>query len=411
MTFNITITNAVMQNGGDAAITYATIELLKHTGVDHRVVQIEDQNPTSSGGLYPQLPIARYPFPTVLGKNGARLTGRIMRLGYSVLAMGATALNIPSYGPIGRRDHKGRKATISVGGTYLIPKYDFKNKLLNLARAKGRGDIVILSTQSLGPFGNDLQSRLALQVLDEIDLILLRDNMSEEHLRSLGVSKPRVAVIDDSVFAMRRKIDRPLLDSVKGATVGISVRDCSLFQDGLDGEKRYRNAVRSLCTELVRRYGCKIVFVSTCQGVPGYRFDDAAVARSIMAALEADIVGSVTLNASFHSPERFSDVVSKLDLYVSTRLHGAIQALNVGTPVLPIAYEFKTRELWSRFGLSGYLLDLSPNDPVHWLQVLTSLNENAAAYSSALREKSDAAYVSAMSASRMIAEVLEGRPS
>jgi len=47
------------------------------------------------------------------------------------------------------------------------------------------------------------------------------------------------------------------------------------------------------------------------------------------------------------------------DLVVATRMHVMIMALCVGTPVLPIAYEFKTKELANRLKLEGFVSDIN----------------------------------------------------
>src|SRR6185295_15612118 len=46
------------------------------------------------------------------------------------------------------------------------------------------------------------------------------------------------------------------------------------------------------------------------------------------------------------------------DLVIATRMHMAILALSVGTPVLPIAYEFKMRELFERLGQERWVQDI-----------------------------------------------------
>ncbi|HMO11900.1 MAG TPA: polysaccharide pyruvyl transferase family protein, partial [Actinotalea sp.] len=52
------------------------------------------------------------------------------------------------------------------------------------------------------------------------------------------------------------------------------------------------------------------------------------------------------------------DALAGFDLVVSTRLHGAILALDAGTPVLPIAYEFKTQQVMDQLGLGGFVTDI-----------------------------------------------------
>ena len=48
---------------------------------------------------------------------------------------------------------------------------------------------------------------------------------------------------------------------------------------------------------------------------------------------------------------------------VATRMHVAILALLMGVPVLPIAYEFKTSELFGKLGLGGLVQDIEAVTP------------------------------------------------
>jgi colanic acid/amylovoran biosynthesis protein len=80
-------------------------------------------------------------------------------------------------------------------------------------------------------------------------------------------------------------------------------------------------------------------------------------------------------------------------------MHMMILSLCVGTPVLPIAYEFKTRELAARLGIADVLLDIDTItadaaaaslerftqdlDALRRVSLEAALRENASALSSA----------------------------
>ena len=51
-------------------------------------------------------------------------------------------------------------------------------------------------------------------------------------------------------------------------------------------------------------------------------------------------------------------LLAGFDLSVATRMHAGILALIAGTPVLPIAYEFKTHELFARLGMAEWVQDI-----------------------------------------------------
>jgi colanic acid/amylovoran biosynthesis protein len=100
-----------------------------------------------------------------------------------------------------------------------------------------------------------------------------------------------------------------------------------------------------------------VTFLSTCQGIPDYWTDDSAVAERIAALVPAELRARIVIDRAFRTPARLIDAFAGFDMVVATRMHAAILALAAGTPVLAIAYEFKTRQLFARLGLDDFTLD------------------------------------------------------
>jgi colanic acid/amylovoran biosynthesis protein len=143
--------------------------------------------------------------------------------------------------------------------------------------------------------------------------------------------------------------------------VGISVRRWSFFKggDGDAGMKRYSAAVARAAEWLVRTLGCEITFISTCQGIPEYHYRDSEVADEIFAQIaDASLRSRMRVDSSFHNPVELQAILSQFDLVIATRMHMAILSLCVGVPVFPIAYEFKTTELFTRLGMGQWVMPI-----------------------------------------------------
>ncbi len=132
------------------------------------------------------------------------------------------------------------------------------------------------------------------------------------------------------------------------------------FSDGDVEERndRYRAAIGKLVEDVVERRGAEVTFVSTCQGVPEYWTDDSATAELIAEQLPAHVRDRVHVDRAFRRPADYIRLLAGFDLSVATRMHAGILALIAGTPVLPIAYEFKTRELFTRLGMADWVQDI-----------------------------------------------------
>jgi colanic acid/amylovoran biosynthesis protein len=92
--------------------------------------------------------------------------------------------------------------------------------------------------------------------------------------------------------------------------------------------------------------------LSTCQGVPSYAFDDSEMAREIFAGID------VAINPDFHSPQELLAELSTADLVITTRMHLAILSIISQKPVIAIAYEFKTLELFQALGLGNFVVKI-----------------------------------------------------
>ena len=76
---------------------------------------------------------------------------------------------------------------------------------------------------------------------------------------------------------------------------------------------------------------------------------------------------------SFYNPDQLKLVIDKFDIVLSTRMHFAIQSLSIGIPVLPIAYEFKTKELFKSLVKPECILDIDTITPELTLQAFKIL--------------------------------------
>lgn len=246
---------------------------------------------------------------------------------------------------------------VATGGTYFVEHYDFTAKADELLAAQALGKPTFLFTQSMGPF-KKAKSRLTMQrIVAGSRGIFVRDEKSERHLAEIGATMDHVHVHADAAFALATpEVSRAPRSG--RPRVAISVRRWSHFRagSGEDVGERYRRAVADTARTLVRD-GAEVTFLSTCQGVPEYWTDDSKFAAQLVADLlpgEAHI----RVDAAFRSPTALAEELRGFDVAIATRMHFAILALCVATPVVAIAYEFKSRELLTAMGHAAWAFDI-----------------------------------------------------
>lgn len=264
---------------------------------------------------------------------------------------------------------QGADVVVGAGGTYLNDNYrpEILGRLLELYLATALGKPVVLCGHSIGPFRSRWYTALAAHTLRRVDRIGVRDAASAALLAGMRVPRARVERVGDTAFLLRSidpsqaeaLIAREWPDFDPGRDhVSVSVREWAFYgrDDPARARERYLDAVAALCDRLVERYGVRVVFLSTCTDLGGYRFDDRLAAEAVRARMARPEAARVV--AGELSAEQLIGVFGMMRMHVGTRMHSNILAMMGGTPAVAIAYEFKTTELMRQLGLETYVEDI-----------------------------------------------------
>lgn len=427
---HVIIENTVALNTGDAAILVAIIDIVRETfGTDTRI-SVFDSAPDVASRYYPE--IRFYPLTTSLLSGHLRLFGRQWKTPFRRLLSRAqrTAMRNAIDGMVADAttvrgsvflDARAREnlalylsadLVISTGGTYLVEHYKLRNRFDELHKDIALGKPLVLFTQSLGPFEQPQNRKNMKCIADAALLVLLRDLKSREHLRAIGVAHDRLEVVSDSVFALANPawlIAPPKRVGARRLRVAVSVRRWTHFEgrDRTTGTQRYEAAVAGSASALVREKHAEIVFLSTCQGVPEYLYDDSLIADRIYERLDPDVKHAVRVDREFHSPSALMAALRDFDFAISTRMHMAILGLCAGLPVLPIAYEFKTTEVYRTLDQEQWVTDISTIDRDAFIALSLRFADSFDAFRQAVVPLVLEQAASARSAGRLIAERLE----
>lgn len=362
----IAITNAVLSNSGDAAICEGIIAALINSRVcTQDDITVFDANSAVSRRLFPQWTVVQQlAYPTA---RRSRITKRIARFlraaAISSLTISPTIARRVGRLPISAECVRSIAAlsdaavVISSGGTYLVDHYDFRQRAQEIAFAKRLGAEVVLWTQSMGPFKTRRANSTARRIAQNVDSVYLRDERSADSWLAVAPGT-KCTVVSDAAFALFGSVR--ISTSLPRNDVILSVREWTRRVDGEVADlSQYEESFRETAIYL-RTHGHNPIALSTCQGVPGYNVDDSATARRIFNGVEVEI------DTSHHTPVELMDRLSGTSGLVSTRMHLAIMALLTKCPVVAIAYEFKTIELFENIGLAHAVRKIEDVTP-EWL--------------------------------------------
>lgn len=371
----ILITNTVTLNGGDAAILRGEISLFRAAFGNTCRFIVYDSQPEVAARYHPDLEFRKLLFFSVHRPRKSKVIGRFIHyvnkvrfcIGACFVKYKLDLLARVFLRPRELQDlleYRDADLIVSTGGTYLVEHYNIEPRILDYEIALYFKRPLVFFSQSLGPFSIPSNRRRLRKVFEKSILVLLRDEKSLQHLLDLGLKNINAFITPDAAYALvdplpKREIDtrgnfRPTLK------VAISVREWRHFAtlNATVGRQRYLEAMRTVTSDLVEKYHAKITYISTCQGIEEYWTDDSKLASEVVEVLPDHIRSCVVVDNAFHSTSELLEKLRQFDLVIATRMHMAILAMAIGVPVLPIAYEFKTQQLFYRLGLGHWVQDI-----------------------------------------------------
>lgn len=250
---------------------------------------------------------------------------------------------------------------IQVGGGYLRGTTNFLDNinyfiliyqtLIGIILKK----IIVLHSQSIGPFGTKFQQYITKFLLNEVNLIIVRENVSLQLLKILGVNKELIIKSVDAGFLFNSNIKSNLKDLClknNKKIVGITVAKKWLFD--LKKQSDYEKEMAIFADKLIED-GYNLIFIPQ---VTSYLFDDddRNIAKRIKKFMKKNYNVTIINNELSHN--QIKTIYSSLDYIVGLRFHSIIFSLTSGIPAIAIEYEHKTRGIMHDLGLSEWVIKI-----------------------------------------------------
>ena len=235
---------------------------------------------------------------------------------------------------------------ISIGGDiYIIPfylrsrsRYPYFNKLVKMGDlAIGQGIREVVIGASVGPFGDyDKAVGYYAEHLRECELILCRESISKNYLKSIGVVQ-NVEIMPDPAFFVDEKDCLP--SSVEAKYLGVNLSPLSLFElGGSVGEADYARLAR-LLQDLSSHTGLPLMLVPHVLS-PDEKDNDLLFLRKLYEGLDDEYKQcSVVVEPRSFLDAR--DYLRQCKMVVAARMHCAINAICAGVPAIFLSYSTK----------------------------------------------------------------------
>lgn len=190
---------------------------------------------------------------------------------------------------------------------------------------------IMLYAQGIGPLTRDMAKKSVGKVLNLVDLITVRDEISRQELVALGVTKPPIHVTADAVLSMH-PVDsllgkRLLKDyTLKGVSpkIGVSLRRWK-------HETAYRIDLARALDALHEECNGNIIFI------PMQHPADTNEAFAVAKLMKHE---PIILEKSYTTTELLA-LAGSMDLLIGVRLHALVFASLMEKPVIGISYDPK----------------------------------------------------------------------
>jgi colanic acid/amylovoran biosynthesis protein len=376
----ILITNAhSIRNSGDSVLLQVTLQEVKRCFPTSQVV-VALNDPDSYIPLGAEIAVGSFVY-WFKSTHGERGSWRKLNLLLAPVLLGWAVLVAFSYRLIGRSRclhprrgyHRLLQAyldadlIISCPGNFFVSGSGIGLPLFLAFFSFGYGWIagkpLYMLQQSIGPFRQRWEYQAAQWLFERVRIIAVRDDRSSQTLVAAGLEEARITMLPDAAFLYQgagnplRLLDEiAQVPSTQRPFVGATVIDFAIQNRLFGRQGAYENALVSALIAFVTRHGGTVFLFPQVTG-PSQAEDDRIPSRRVSSALRERGVSVVLIDATW-SPDELQTAYGQMDIFVGTRLHSNIFALTAGTPVVAIAYFYKTYGIMQMLDLSEWVLDI-----------------------------------------------------
>lgn len=201
-----------------------------------------------------------------------------------------------------------------------------------LAMAQHRKLKTMLFANGIGPLNRPANRKRAAKILNRVSAITLRDDTSDQELRSMQVKNEHVAITADPVFGLNLDDFHPDMEVLtrngipnQAPYMVVAVRPWKY------AEKHFAQAIAACCDEIAKRYAIAPVFL------PMQVSTDIPVAKDIC----ANMTQKGYLIQDRLSLDEILSLISGACVTIGMRLHTLIYATVLEVPSMALVYDPK----------------------------------------------------------------------
>jgi colanic acid/amylovoran biosynthesis protein len=390
---NILIINVhSTMNAGDAALLWLNIRQLEKVFPEGKFTALVNYPNEPFYISVPNLKVMPSPFALV--EAGSELPGwnKIIKLAFGCLIILLGMIlpnkyikNIRSKWLQLTQIYRSSNVIAAVSGAQLVSLGRFSWPLiissLPIILAHLFHKPLYIMPQSTGPFRWKWEKWLVREMYSRARLVFLRDPISMELMKEIGVSGGKVKFASDPGFTLPMISREQALIIMSGYSyipnkhaMGMTViaqLSQSFNKVMFDG---YYRILANTMDRFAKEFEAKIYIFDQVTG-PSERENDSSAAKILLSLLANDQNRIIHVDRKL-DPMELKGCYSLMDMFIASRLHSGIFAMSSGVPTLFIGYNPKTRGVLKAAGLDEWMLDINCMDEKHFWELLRLTWEN-----------------------------------
>ncbi|NLI57517.1 MAG: polysaccharide pyruvyl transferase CsaB [Clostridium sp.] len=226
------------------------------------------------------------------------------------------------------------KLFLNGGGNLLQDNTSTRSLLYYLGMiwlAKKIGMKTMIYANGIGPLNKKGNRKLTKTVVNQVDVITLREELSYKEIQNLDIEKPQILLTADPAVTIEaereEEIDEILLKeniNPNEKLIGFSVRKWSDYE-------KYQRVIAQVADYISENYGAKPLFI------PMHYPSDLLAIDNIVAKMK----NKCYVIRNKYSVPQMLGIIGRTQLLIGMRLHALIFAASLKIPLVGLVYETK----------------------------------------------------------------------
>ena len=222
---------------------------------------------------------------------------------------------------------------------------------------------VFLCAQSIGPF--KLTKYPAKYILDKVDHITVRDEITLRYLEEIGVKKDTMMVTADMAFSLipasRKEVNAILQheqipageENILGVSLSRLVESKYIKLNPISKQIGFADLMAGTLDRICSELNLQVVLVPHVTG-PSVVKDDRNILREVRDRMKE----KAHLIEGDYGPEELKGIIGRSAVFLGARMHANISALSSAVPVAAISYSHKTPGIMQMFGQKDFVCSI-----------------------------------------------------